>query len=146
MIATKEEREFQLRLIAAFVGVASLLLYGIYWVCEIRYAFWGETAEAVVTGYEDVYYSNGVRASVVDIDYQYFDEGAKAVCQGSYRLYPPAVMPAVGETFIVQYVPNDAKSSMRRDAMSPSPLWASAPLFVLAGLGVLWVGCRNWLR
>jgi hypothetical protein len=145
MLISREQREFQWQLIAAVVFLGCLILSGIFWVGEMRYALWGATAQAVVVGYDDVYNSNGVRASVVDIDYQYFDEAAKSVCRGSYRLYPPAIMPAPGETFAVRYMPNDAKSSVRADDDFLGPVWATIQFFALLGVGILWVRLSGWL-
>ncbi len=145
MLISREQREFQWQLIAAIVFLACLIFSGVFWVGEIRYAFWGATAQAVVVGYDDVYNSNGVRTSVVDIDYQYFDEGAKAVCRGSYRLYPPAAIPAPGETFAVRYLPNDANSSMRVADDFLGPVWATIQFFALVGVCVLWVRFSGWL-
>jgi hypothetical protein len=127
-----EERAFQFKLIFVVVSVAFVLGFLRLWTWEAQYALFGATALACVVDVDDnVYNSNGARLPYPRIDYQYFDDGAKAVRSGSFYKYR-APAPALGETFTVEYLPNhDHSSFVAEGDHSLGLFWVTIPVMAL---------------
>ncbi len=141
-----QARRLQLQLIAMFFLLISLLYCLFYWSCQAQYALFGATARACVVDIEDDYNSSGVRLPYHKIDYQYFDDEAKVVRHGCNYLSFASPTPALGETFVVKYLPNHADSSYVPDGNHPlTLLWVTVPVLVFFGLITLSVRRGEWI-
>lgn len=133
MTVSPEARQLQLRLIFGFFFVVLSLFWLLNWLWQAEYALFGVTTQAHVVDVEGDYDSRGARLPYHKVDYQYFDDQARAVRLGSRYVPFSSPTPALGETFTVEYLPNhDDSVYVPNGNDAPAPLGVTMPVFVLA--------------
>jgi hypothetical protein len=133
MPVSPEARQLQLRLIFGFFFVVLSLFCLLNWLRQAQYALFGVTTQAHVVDVEGDYDSRGARLPYHKIDYQYFDDQAKAVRLGSRYVPFTSPTPALGESFAVEYLPNHDDSVYVPDGSDAAGRFgATIPVFVLA--------------